>query len=367
MHHFNELKLPPVLEKALVEMNLEIPTPIQAKAIPVALAHRDLIGCAQTGTGKTVAFCLPVITRLIKVPQKTALILVPTRELGIQILEVLKKLTQYCPEVKAALVIGGMPMPPQIQDLQGRPRVVVATPGRLVDHLKRGTVSLSSTEVLVLDEADRMLEMGFAPQLNEILRFLPKTRQTLFFSATLPTDIEKLSTRFLKDPVRVTVGAISRPVQKIQQSVVQTDAAGKNDTLMDELNLREGLVLVFARTQARTDRIANYLAGYGHRVTRLHGGRTQGQRNSAVSGFRDGRFRILVATDIAARGIDIAHIAHVINYDLPQAPEDYIHRIGRTARAGREGQAVSLLTPEDSHQWSEISRLVSRSVQNSTV
>ena len=211
MHHFNKLNLPSMLEKALVEMNLEIPTSIQAKAIPVALAHRDLIGCSPTGTGKTVAFCLPLIARLIKVPQKTALILVPTRELGIEILEVLKKLTHHCPEIKSALVIGGMAMPPQIRALQGRSRVLVATPGRLVDHLKRGTVSLSSTEVLVLDEADRMLDMGFAPQLNEILRFLPKTRQTLFFSATLPADIEKLSTRFLKDPVRIITSSNATP------------------------------------------------------------------------------------------------------------------------------------------------------------
>ena len=361
MHHFSELKLPQSLEKALKIMGFEKPTPIQAKAIPVALTHRDVIGCAQTGTGKTAAFCIPVVSRLLKIPNKIALILVPTRELGTQISEVLKKLTQYSPEIKSTLLIGGMPMHPQIRNLQRKPRIIVATPGRLVDHLKRGTISLSTAEVLVLDEADRMLDMGFAPQLNEILRFLPKTRQTLFFSATLPTDIEKLSMRFLKDPVRVTVGAVSQPVQKIQQSVVQTNASKKNDTLLDELNLRRGSVLVFTRTKARTDRLARYLEEYGHQVARLHGGRTQGQRNSAVAGFRDGRFRILVATDIAARGIDISHIAHVINYDLPQAAEDYIHRIGRTARAGADGQAVSLLTPEDKRQWKEISRLLSKS------
>jgi superfamily II DNA/RNA helicase len=341
-------------------MNFEKPTPIQAQAIPIAFSQRDLIGCAQTGTGKTAAFCIPTITRLLKLPNKTALILVPTRELGTQIVEVLKKLTQYSPEIRSALLIGGMPMQSQVRAIQGKPRVIVATPGRLVDHLKRGTISLFTTEVLVLDEADRMLDMGFAPQLNEILRFLPKVRQTLFFSATLPADIEKLSSKYLRDPVRVTVGAISQPVQKIQQSIVETNTAKKNDSLMDELNLRKGSVLVFARTKARTDRVAKYLEQYGHPVTRLHGGRTQGQRNSAVSGFRSGRFRILVATDIAARGIDISHIAHVINYDLPQAPEDYVHRIGRTGRAGAEGQAVSLLTPEDKGQWREISRLLMR-------
>jgi len=358
MHHFNELQLPQPLKKALEVMKFEKPTPIQAKAIPIALSHRDLVGCAQTGTGKTASFCIPVITRLLRVPQKTALILVPTRELGSQILEVIKNLTAYCPEIKGTLLIGGMSMQPQVRSLGRKPRIIVATPGRLVDHLKRGTVSLSPTEILVLDEADRMLDMGFAPQLNEILRFLPKTRQTLFFSATMPLDIEKLSARFLKDPIRITIGNISQPVQKIQQSIIQTTAAKKNDTLMDQLNLRKGSVLVFARTKSRTDRVARYLEEYGHPVTRLHGGRTQGQRNSAVLGFKEGRFRILVATDIAARGIDISHIAHVINYDLPQLPEDYIHRIGRTARAGAEGQAVSLITPEDRAQWKEISHLL---------
>lgn len=358
MRHFNELQIPEGLEKALRDMNFEKPTPIQAKAIPLALNHRDLIACAQTGTGKTAAFCIPVVARLVRVPQKTALILVPTRELAMQISGVLKELTVYLPEIQAALLMGGLPMQRQVRALQRKPRVMIATPGRLVDHLKRGTVSLSATELLVLDEADRMLDMGFAPQLNEILRFLPKARQTLFFSATLPINIERLSSRFLKDPVRVTVGPVSQPSEKIQQSVVQTTAAMKNNTLMDQLNLRKGSVLVFARTQARTDEVAAYLEEYGHDVTRLHGGRTQGQRNSAVSGFKDGRFRILVATDIAARGIDISHIAHVINYDLPQVPEDYVHRIGRTARAGADGQAVSFVTPEDRHQWKEISKML---------
>jgi superfamily II DNA/RNA helicase len=360
MQKFSELTLPPALEKALIAMKYVTPTPIQAQAIPVALDRRDVIGCAQTGTGKTAAFCIPIIARLLKAPQATALILVPTRELAAQISVVLNQLTLHCADIQTALIIGGMAMPPQIRALQRRPRIVVATPGRLVDHLKRGSLSLSSVAILVLDEADRMLDMGFAPQLNEILRFVPKVRQTLFFSATLPSDIEKLSSRFLKDPVRVTVGAISQPVQKIQQAVIQTTVAKKNDALMDELNLRDGSVLIFARTQIRTDRVARYLEEYGHEVTRLHGGRTQGQRNSAIAGFRDGKFRILVATDIAARGIDISHIAHVINYDLPMVAEDYVHRVGRTARAGAEGQAVSFITPEDRAQWREISRLLAR-------
>jgi superfamily II DNA/RNA helicase len=249
-----------------------------------------------------------------------------------------------------------MSMRPQIDKLRRGVRLVVATPGRLLDHLDRRTLKLDSLDVLVLDEADRMLDMGFAPQLNKILPYLPKERQTLLFSATLPGNIEQLSARYLSNPVRVTVGAVSRPIEKIQQSVVETTAAGKNETLVDELLAREGSVLVFARTKARTDRVARHLQKYGHSVTRIHGDRTQGQRNSAVAGFRDGRFRIMVATDIAARGIDISHIANVINYDL----EDYVHRIGRTARAGAEGQAISFVTPEDRGQWRAISTFLGK-------
>ena len=261
MHHFNELQLPEVLQRALKTIGFEKPTPIQAKAIPIALQNSDLIGCAQTGTGKTVAFCLPILTRLLSLPGKGALILVPTRELATQISEVLKKLTLYCPEMTSALLIGGAAMQPQTRNLQRKPRVIIATPGRLVDHLNRKSVSLSNIEVLVLDEADRMLDMGFAPQLNEIIRVIPKTRQTLFFSATLPPHIEKLTHRFLKNPVRVTVGAISQPAPKIQQFVIKTTASKKNDTLMDELNLRKGSVLIFARTQIRTDRLNSGLDG----------------------------------------------------------------------------------------------------------
>ena len=366
MHQFNDLSLPVQIQAALKAMKYEHPTPIQAKAIPVVLDRRDLIGCAQTGAGKTAAFCIPMVSRLLRIPKKTALILVPTRELANQILDVLNKLTVACPEIKSALLVGGMSMPAQVKDLQKNPRIVVATPERLVDHIKRGNMSLSSTEILVLTEADRMLELGFSPQLSEILRFLPRTRQTLFFSATLPQEIEKLSARFLRDPVRVEATEVEQPIQKILQSVVQTTASKKNDTLVDELNLRKGSVLIFARSQVRTDKVARYLEESGHQVTQLHSGRTQGERNSAVAGFKEGRFRILVATDLGARGVDISHIAHVINYDLPQAPEDYVTRIGRTARAGAEGQTVSLLTPEDRAQWREISALLAKTGTSSS-
>ncbi len=355
---FKELQLPQVLERALVDMNYQRPTLIQVQAIPAVLTNRDLIGCAQTGTGKTAAFCIPLISNLLKTPRKNALILIPTRELAAQIEEVLKSLTKYLPELKSTLLIGGMAMNPQVRALSRKPRIIVATPGRLVDHLRRGNLSISTAEILVLDEADRMLDMGFAPQLNEILRFLPKHRQTLLFSATMPADIVRLAARYLKDPIRVTVGAVAQPVREVVQSTVQTTNGTKNNTLIEELNTRKGSVLIFARTKKRTDRVARFLSDCGYKTGRIHGDRTQKQRNDAIDGFRDGNFRILVATDIAARGIDISHIAHVINYDLPMVPEDYLHRIGRTARAGANGQALSLLTPEDRSQWRDISRFL---------
>ena len=360
MQDFNELQLQEPIAKALQAMKFEKPTPIQAQSIPAGLDRKDIIACAQTGTGKTAAFSIPIVDRLLKHPQKSALILVPTRELAAQVTEVLRDLTRFTPGIKGVMLIGGMSMRPQIDKLRRGVRLVVATPGRLLDHLDRRTLKMDSLDILVLDEADRMLDMGFAPQLNKILPYLPKERQTLLFSATLPGNIEQLSARYLSNPIRVSVGAISRPVEKIQQSIVETTSAGKNETLVDELLAREGSVLVFARTKARTDRVAKHLQKYGHSVTRIHGDRTQGQRNAAVAGFRDGRFRIMVATDIAARGIDISHIANVINYDLPHVPEDYVHRIGRTARAGAEGQAISFVTPEDRGQWRAISNFLGK-------
>ncbi|MEW6056379.1 MAG: DEAD/DEAH box helicase [Bdellovibrionota bacterium] len=367
MLNFKDLSLPQPLESALAAMNYITPTPIQEQAIPVGLMNRDLMGCAQTGTGKTAAFCIPLISNLLKVSRKTALILAPTRELALQIDEVLGQLTRNTQQLTRCVLIGGAAMNQQIRTLSKRPRILVATPGRLVDHLRRGTVSLSSAEILVLDEADRMLDMGFAPQLGQILRFLPKSRQTMLFSATLPNDIQKLAAKYLKDPVKISIGPVSQPAENIVQSMIQTTSNAKNDKLVDELNAREGSVIIFARTKRRTDRLARFLCEAGYRANRIHGDRTQRQRIDAIEGFRKGKFRILVATDIAARGIDVPHIAHVINYDLPMVAEDYIHRIGRTARAGAEGQAVSLVTPEERPLWREISRLVAKTAPSAVV
>lgn len=360
MKSFKELSLPLELDRALTGMNFHTPTPIQALAIPVALMGRDLIGCAQTGTGKTAAFCIPLIVNLAKNPAKTALILAPTRELAMQIETVFKTLSKNYNDMRAALLIGGASMGPQFKALRAKPRVLVATPGRLMDHLRQRSVSLAKAEILVLDEADRMLDMGFAPQLNEILRFIPKNRQTMLFSATMPEEIRKLAAKYLHNPERVTVGTVSQPARTISQSIVETTQSNKNKTLVDELGSREGSVLIFARTKRRTDRVAKFLYEGGYRVSRIHGDRTQKQRNDAIEGFRNGKFNILVATDIAARGIDISHIAHVINYDLPAVAEDYIHRIGRTGRAGAEGKALSFVTPEDRGIWRDITRLLAK-------
>lgn len=357
---FNDFQLPQTLHSAIAKMNYTAPTPIQAQAIPPALLNRDVIGCAQTGTGKTAAFCIPLIAKLTKHNDMTALILTPTREIAAQIQVVLSQLTVGSPQLKHALLIGGAAMRPQIKALSQRPRILVATPGRLIDHLRQGTLSLSRAGILVLDEADRMLDMGFMPQINEILRFLPKTRQTLLFSATLPPEIEKLALRQLKDPVRVAVGAVSRAAATVTQFAVETTVGRKNEALLDELYAMEGSVLIFARTKRRTDRLARYLADSGYRVNRIHGDRTQAQRTNAIDGFRRKTFQVLVATDIAARGLDVDGVAHVVNYDLPMVPEDYVHRIGRTGRAGKTGNALSLVTPEDRQLWNDISRLLKK-------
>ncbi len=355
VNSFYGFALPEGLQRAINELKFDVPTPIQTQAIPPALGNRDVIATAQTGTGKTAAFCIPIITKLEKNPNKAALILVPTREIAMQIGGVLAQLSKYLQKITPVTIVGGVPMSPQIRQLSKQPRIIIATPGRLADHLRRGTVSLFRIDMFVLDEADRMLDMGFAAQLNEILRFLPGNRQTLFYSATMPPNIQKLAARFLKTPVEVTVGPVSKPIEEIRQSAIQTTQAKKNTVLMDELKTRAGSVLIFARTKHRTDRLAIQLTQAGHQVNRIHGGRSQGQRNSAINGFKLGKVRILVATDIAARGIDIPHIAHVINYDLPMTAEDYIHRVGRTARAGADGNALSFVTPEERGQWKEIS------------
>jgi ATP-dependent RNA helicase RhlE len=342
------------MHAALEAAGYHTPTPIQAQTIAAALAGRDVIGTAQTGTGKTAAFVIPTVERLrARASQGSALILAPTRELAEQTHQWTLRLGG---DLRAAVVVGGVAYGPQLNALRRRPGIIVATPGRLVDHLDRGTVSLKEVRILVLDEADRMLDMGFKPQLDRIMHALPTPRQTLLFSATLPPDLGALARMHLRDPVRVDVGRRALPPQQTTQDVYLVEGTQKTPLLLSLVGRHAGTMLVFTRTKHRTDRVARTLRSAGHAVQRLHADRSQSQRREALDGFRGGRYRILVATDIASRGIDVADIQRVINYDLPHTVEDYVHRVGRTARAGANGHATSFAAPEERAQLHAIER-----------
>lgn len=355
---FEEFNFVEPIQVALKRMAFEKPTPIQAKSIPEVLAGKDLVACAQTGTGKTAAFCLPILTEFIKNPEATGLILAPTRELAQQIGTFWRTLTETMPEYRCVTVTGGSPMDRQIKALAKDYRLIVATPGRLLDHLKRRKCKLDNCSILVLDEADRMLDMGFAPQLAEIEKFVPQKRQNLLFSATWNKNVDQLSKKFLVEPLRIAVGSVSKAAASVKQTFKTTSQLAKNDTLINEIRKREGSIIVFTRTKSRTHKLSRFLTSLGMQVEQMHGDRTQGQRRAALEAFRNGESRILVATDVAARGIDVADIGHVINYDLPQVAEDYIHRIGRSGRAGSTGQALSLIAPEEHDLWEDIMRLL---------
>jgi len=355
---FTSFNLPANLMQSLTRMNFKSPTPIQAQAIPLALAGRDILGSAQTGTGKTGAFSIPLVAKLLEDPKACALVMTPTRELASQ---VLAAITQMIPvaTIKTALLIGGESMPKQFKQLQMRPRIVVGTPGRINDHLTRQTLDLRNTRFLVLDETDRMLDMGFGVQIDKILAYMPKeNRQTMMFSATLPPSIVKMSTKYMADATRITVGSTTTPAAKIKQEIVNLPENKKYDQLLEELDKREGSVIVFVKTKHGADRMADKLCRDEHRADAIHGDLQQRKRDRVIQNFRDKKNRILVATDVAARGLDIPHIEHVINYDLPQVPEDYIHRIGRTARAGAEGCAVNFVSPSEAGKWKAIQRLI---------
>ena len=342
------------MHAALEAAGYHTPTPIQAQTIAAGLAGRDVIGTAQTGTGKTAAFVIPTVERLrARASQGSALILAPTRELAEQTHQWTLRLGG---DLRAAVVVGGVAYGPQLNALRRRPGIIVATPGRLVDHLDRGTLSLKDVRILVLDEADRMLDMGFKPQLDRIMHALPTPRQTLLFSATLPPDLGALARMHLRDPVRVDVGRRALPPQQTTQDVYLVEGTQKTPLLLSLVGRHAGTMLVFTRTKHRTDRVARTLRSAGHAVQRLHADRSQSQRREALDGFRGGRYRILVATDIASRGIDVADIQRVINYDLPHTVEDYVHRVGRTARAGANGHATSFAAPEERAQLHAIER-----------
>ncbi|BDG05481.1 DEAD/DEAH box helicase [Anaeromyxobacter oryzae] len=348
MTTFRDLKLSEKILHALERAGFEHPTPIQAQAIPPALAGKDVIGTAATGTGKTAAFLLPIVERLAARPGRPgprALVLAPTRELAVQIEEQLERFGKTL-HVRGALVIGGVGMGNQTRTLREH-EVVVATPGRLVDHLQQGTARLDGIEVLVLDEADRMLDMGFKPQLTRILSRLPKVRQTLLFSATMAGEVADFARAHLRDPAKVEVARSGTTAERAEQQVFHPGQHEKLPLLLALLEDDELSTLVFTRTKRRADKVAKVLQRAGHKVARIHADRSQAQRRMALDGFKDGTYRVLVATDIAARGIDVAEIGHVVNFDLPHVPEDYVHRVGRTARMAASGRASSFASPEE--------------------
>lgn len=358
MQHFNELGLPEALNHTLQHMQFTTPTPIQAQAIPHALIGKDILGSAQTGTGKTGAFGIPLVARLLSNPRGSALVMTPTRELATQVMTQLQAMLGKHSKIKTALLIGGESMPNQLQQLRNRPRLFVGTPGRINDHLERGSLMLHDTGFLVLDETDRMLDMGFTVQIEKIMKFMPKIRQTMLFSATLPKNIVQVSEKYLNDPVRVAVSNTSSPAANIQHEMVRVNNNEKHDRLLSELNERNGSVILFMKTKYSTEKMASKLSKAGYSADAIHGDLRQSKRDRVIANFRNKKYRILVATDVAARGLDIPHIEHVINYDLPQCAEDYIHRIGRTARAGAEGSAMCLVTPSDNGKWNAINRLM---------
>lgn len=363
MTTFADFALPPFFLNALQRMGITTPTPIQEGAIPLVLQGKDLLASAQTGTGKTIAYTLPLLIRLIENPKIAALILAPTRELALQVQQTLEKILGNG-RLKSALLIGGAPMMKQIRDLKHKPQLIVGTPGRIMDHLQRRTLHLNDCQFLVIDEADRMLDMGFEHQLDMIIKSLPKTRQTLMFSATLPPDIHQLSKRYLTNPEHISIGTLNQAAPKIQQEVVHTKGSEKPSQLLKELEERKGSIIIFVRTRKGADRLSKDLNQSGHQSNAIHGDLPQRRREKVLQSFRSNKSRILVATDVAARGLDIPHVMHVINYDLPECPEDYVHRIGRTGRAGAEGHALCLLTPEDGAKWRAIGKIIDPESKN---
>jgi superfamily II DNA/RNA helicase len=358
MENFKLLKIEDSLKNSLEKMKFTKPTPIQSMAIPVALEGKDVLGTAQTGTGKTLAFSIPLINKLILDKNAFALVMCPTRELATQVMAAIKSIISDKINIKTALLIGGEAMQKQLRQLNNRSRIIVGTPGRINDHLKRKSLNLSATKYLVLDETDRMLDMGFTPQIEMILKFVPKDHQTLLFSATLPQNIVRISERYLNKPERISTGSTSVPIAKIKQETLQVFKENKYDELVDQFIARKGSILVFVKTKRGADKMVKRLKEEGHSADAIHGDLRQSKRDRVITSFRKGLKRILIATDVAARGLDIPLIQHVINYDLPQVPEDYVHRIGRTARAGTEGSALTFLTPDDRSMWNEISKLI---------
>ncbi len=353
---FYTLGIAPSILSALDRLKFTVPTQIQYQAIPLGIEGKDMMGIAQTGTGKTLAFGIPMMQRLASIKGR-GLIMVPTRELAIQVDESLKKIATSL-GIKTAVLIGGDPMGKQIQALRALPRIIIATPGRLIDHLQQKTLKLNDAHIVVLDEADRMLDMGFAPQIKDVLRQVPSDRQTMLFSATMPSEILSIAKTYMKLPVQIEIARAGTTADKITQELFIVRKEAKTDLLGSILNQYHGPILVFARTKFSAARMVKSIRTMKHSAAEIHSDRSLGQRKEALEGFKTGRYRVLVATDIASRGIDVKGIELVINYDLPDDPENYVHRIGRTGRAGHTGHAISFATPDQRSEVATIERVM---------
>ena len=362
MENFYGLGIAPQLLETITRLKFTIPTPIQAKAIPIGIEGKDLMGIAQTGTGKTLAFGVPLIQRLTQTGG-IALIMLPTRELAVQVQETLDRIVrEFCLPAgrqgfRSVLLIGGVSMEPQIRGLRAKPQIVIGTPGRIFDHLERKTLNLLPAKILVLDEADRMLDMGFAPQIKRIIGMMPLERQTMLFSATMPREIMALATSYMKLPIRVEIAPSGTTIKEVAQELYVIHRGDKLRLLEKLLQEYRGSVLIFSRTKHGARKICQAVRAMGHRSAEIHSNRSFGQRKDALDGFKSGKYRVLVATDIAARGIHVTGIEVVINYDVPEHAEDYVHRIGRTGRAGANGRAITFASPDQSHEVRDIQKL----------
>jgi ATP-dependent RNA helicase DeaD len=351
MDNFNSYDLPKSLHKALDRLEMNKPTDVQIQAIPEALNGKDLIVSAPTGTGKTLAFSIPVVAKLIENKNLGVIVITPTRELAAQISQVLKSLLFFNQEIKSALLIGGAPMGPQFASLRQNPQLIVGTPGRITDHLKAGRLVLDNTKFVVLDEMDRMLDMGFSIQIDEILTFMQYKRQTMMLSATISAAIRKLSAKYLSEPVSVSIAANQIVNNSVKQEFLHLNRDDKYPELVKQLSERKGTIIIFVKTRRNADEIADMLYNDNFKARAIHGDLRQNQRDKIIRLLRRGEFDIIVATDVASRGLDVPHIRHVINYNLPTNPEDYVHRVGRTGRAGEEGEAVTFVSSNERKEW----------------
>jgi ATP-dependent RNA helicase RhlE len=368
MTTFSELPLSALLQQKLAAAQFVTPTPVQAQALPPALEGKDVLATAQTGTGKTLAFLIPIVEMLMREPanQVNALVLLPTRELAMQVHEQYQALRSKTTP-KASLVIGGVNEKGQIQGIRVGAGLIIATPGRLQDFISRNLVDLRQIKILVLDEADRMLDMGFLPAIQRIVDILPRRRQTLCFSATLEQSVARLVNDYMRHPVRVELGSVLKPAESVELKAYEVRPGEKMDVLRHLLYAEKGQTLVFTRTKRGAQRLARELAREGFNAAMIHGDRSQSQRNEALSGFQEGRFQVLVATDIASRGLHVDDVAHVVNYDLPKMAEDFIHRVGRTGRAGNQGRASSIVTGVEVIELRNIERTLKLRMQRMQV